>query len=306
MIMKTIRSAFFLFSYSLLSCSLAFAGGVGTTAMQSLKIVAAPRVAAMGEAFCGVSGDINSIVSNPGGLDFMESAELAVMQNNWTEGITSQYAAFGLPTGIGTFGLAVNVLTVKDMLKTDGDGNDDGNFDAGETAAGISYGIRLGDSFGVGINAKTLSGKIDKETASGFAGDAGILWYASPEVGIGVAVQNAGGEIKYIKDADPLPMNMKAGVAYSPNDSLLIAVDANSPNDNTMKYNAGVEYILWFGDNIAVPLRAGYRTGLDTGGLSGLAAGAGLIYNNFDVEFAWTPMGEAFGDSVKLGLRLKL
>jgi len=294
----------------LFCASLAHAGGVGTTAMQSLKIVADPRVSAMGEAFCGIEGGVNSIASNPGGLAFLKRGELSVAQNNWTEGITNQYLAFGIPVGhIGIIGLNANLLTVKDIVRADADGLVGNNFDASEMAGGLSYALKIGDKFGIGLNAKMLSGKIDNQTASGLAGDAGVLYKLTSNINIGAAVQNVGNAIKYIsdKDADPLPMNTKAGVSYAPLNNLVIDVDANSPIDNDMKYNAGVEYTLALGKKLIIPIRAGYRTGLDTGDLSGLAAGAGfLLDNRIEVDAAWTPMGKAFGDSFKIGLTIRL
>lgn len=283
------------------------AGTKGTSGVQSLKVIASPKLSAMGEAFCAVDGDVNCIASNPAGLSFMQKSEVSLVQNNWIDDITNQYLAFGMPAKLGTLGLSANILSIKDIIGRDESGSLTSNYNANETIIGLSYASQISTKLGIGLNAKMISGKIDAESASGYGADVGALYKASEQINIGLVVQSVGTEIKYISEGDPLPMNIKLGAAYNAMDNLLLALDLNSPNDNDIKGGTGIEYILQAGESLQIPIRAGYRTGLDTEGLSGLGAGAGVMWNNkFGIDLSWNPMGDVFGDSLKLGIHLKM
>lgn len=291
-----------------LSTGFVFADLKGTTAIQSLKVIAVPRIAAMGEAFGAVSGDVNSVLSNPAGLGFVRRNQVSLVQNNWIEGIVNQYAAFALPMwDFCTLGLNVNMLSAAGIDKRDNLGNLKGSFDVSEIVAGLSFARAVNEKLGFGLNIKSINGTIDDEQAIGYAGDVGVLFKASQKLSVGVAAQNIGTEVKYINQADPLPMNIKLGTSFLPTKSLMIVLDANMPNDNDVRISAGFEYTLGSGKMIQIPIRAGYRTGYDTEGMSGLSAGCGLIFGKkFTIDSSWNPMGEEFGNTLKFGLKLTI
>ncbi|MCB4790768.1 MAG: hypothetical protein LHV68_02665 [Elusimicrobia bacterium] len=150
-----------------------------------------------------------------------------------------------------------------------------------------------------------INQKIDDQTASGLVADTGLLLKGSAKLDLGFSVLNVGSGIKFINEADPLPTTIKAGVCNKPTEHIKIGIDASKSNDADANFGAGAEYCIKAGEKLMFPIRAGYRTGYETEQLSGLAAGAGVMYNSvMGFDFAWVPMG-ILGDSMKFGLSLK-
>ncbi|MCB4791595.1 MAG: PorV/PorQ family protein [Elusimicrobia bacterium] len=289
-----------------ISAVFSFSASKGTSGAQFLKIVTAPRPAALGGTFAGFSGDVNCMAVNPAGLSTLDMKEASLNQNNWMEGISNQYIAFGMPVNNDSaLGVNVTMLSVKDITRTDTSGNTNGTYDASDLAVGIAYARKVAESLSLGLNAKMINSKIENENASAYGVDIGGLYKANEKVDIGLCVQNLGTKMKFIDEADSLPMIVKAGGAYKMNSELTLGADINYPNDSDIYLSAGAEYYIKSGDKLEFPIRAGYRTGMQTGGLSGLGTGLGVLYNKtLGINLAWTPEGD-LGDSVKFGLDIK-
>lgn len=127
---------------------------------------------------------------------------------------------------------------------------------------------------------------------------------AQAKLDLGLAIQNLGAKIKFIEQGDPLPTTIKLGSQYNISKNLKTGFDLAYPNDSDLYLSIGSEYYLISTEKIAFPIRIGYRTGLETGGLSGLGTGFGIIYTNtIGLDFAWTPAGN-LGNSIKFGFRI--
>ena len=287
-----------------LCISSSYSASKGTSGAQFLKVIAAPRVAALAGTYAAVNDDVNSIVCNPAGLAGLQKKEVVLVQNNWIQDIANQYFAYGMPIGkAGTLGVSVIMLSVKDINKVNNSAVAQGTYGTADTAVSLAYAAKLGEKLSVGLNAKSISSKIDDVSASAMAADIGGQYKASEKLNIGLVAENVGTELKFIAEGDPLPMLIKLGGAYTVAGTFLLALDVNSPNDGDVYVGVGSEYCIAAGEKLVFPVRVGYRTGMETGGLSGLGTGAGILYNNlFGVDFAWTPVGD-LGDSVKFGLR---
>ncbi len=295
----------------LMMCSLigtAFASSkVGTSGAQFLKVGVGGRATAMGGVYTGVADDVSAIYWNPGGLGGLKSKEVIYTYNKWFQDITHHFVGGAVPTPVGVFGLGVTMLGMDDLEKRTADVADaEGTFKAQDMAIAVAYGKAITESLMVGGSVKMLSSKIDDESASGVAVDLGALMKTGVQgLNVGFAVTNLGGKYKFIDEGDPLPMTIKLGAGYKIlNDALTLAADVIYPNDNDVLFGTGVEYALKFGDGGALALRTGYKTGVDTGGLSGLGAGIGISYQMFGFDFAWTPYGD-LGDAMRGSLSLK-
>lgn len=295
----------------LMMCSLigtAFASSkVGTSGAQFLKIGVGGRATAMGGVYTGVADDVSAIYWNPGGLGGLKSKEVIYTYNKWFQDITHHFVGGAVPTSVGVFGLGITMLGMDDLEKRTADVADaEGTFKAQDMAIAIAYGKAINESLMVGGSVKMLSSKIDDESASGVAVDLGALVKTGVQgLNVGFAVTNLGGTYKFIDEGDPLPMTIKLGAGYKIlNDALTLAADVIYPNDNDILLGGGLEYALKFGDGGALALRTGYKTGVDTGGLSGLGAGIGISYQMFGFDFAWTPYGD-LGDAMRGSLSLK-
>jgi hypothetical protein len=148
----------------------------------------------------------------------------------------------------------------------------------------------------LGVSGKYVrSTLVERFTAQAVTADAGYLVQV-PEAGLsaGVAVLNAGGELRYDQESDPLPTLMRAGGAYQWGTPGLHAWTAAADaeyllQDKAWRANMGVEYFL----QRSYGLRLGYQFFRDT---VGLTAGVGLRWRSrvlFDYAFA---LGRSLSD----------
>jgi hypothetical protein len=283
-----------------------FCDSQGTSGAQFLNIVTSPRAAALGSAFTAFCDDVNSIEFNPGGLAFLEKKEVSLVQNNWIQGVSNQYLAFALPTSAGTFGLSLIMVNEGDMTRRDNTGLQTGTFNASDMAASLAYARSFFDGrLSAGLNIKSINQKIDDVSASGIAGDFGVIYKAAENLNLGASVLNVGNGIQFINEADPLPTTVRVGAMCMLVKNLKIGLDAGMPNDSDATYGVGAEYTINTGSAFIFPVRAGYRTGTETGDLSGLSAGCSVVYNKtLSIDFAWVPMG-ILGDSMQFGISYK-
>jgi len=155
----------------------------------------------------------------------------------------------------------------------------------------------MGENISIGTNLKFIRSNIDDVTGYAVAADFGSLYIPMSKLTIGINAQNAilPIPIRYYRGNSPvsaahtLPMNIKVGAAYKFNDNLTLGLDVNAPIDNNLNFHIGAEY--WYG-NFA--LRLGYKTDFiyDIDILSGLSAGMGFKWQNYQTDYAFVPYGD--------------
>ena len=216
--------------------------------------------------------------------------------------------------GWGTFGAAMTFLSMGENEWRDEQGNLLGTFNSYDMAFSLSYATAFTDYLRYGMNFKIIYSHLanvgagrekGKGTATDFAVDAG-LQADLPLKGLttGLVVQNLGPDISYIDaaQADPLPRNLRFGIAYTPlrttYNRLTLAVDlskdlielgkeSTSDELNEVIRKVGIEYS--YSDFIF--LRAGYIDDKE-GALFYPTFGAGLHYANLQFDFAYIPKRE--------------
>ena len=280
----------------------------GTSAFQFLQLGVGARPAAMGEAFAGVAGDVNSVYWNPAGLAGLARRELSVTHAQWFGDITYSNLACALPVKGGTVGAAFNVLNTGDIRKADNTGlRLSDSYDMSDVMGLVSY-ARGFDKLALGANLKFISSRIEEESAHSFAADIGALYSGfSPRgrrLDLGLAVQNLGTNASYVAEAAPLPVIVRAGAALQLYKNLLVVSDLNYA-EKELHVHAGAEYTRAFG-TVVVAARAGYKddTIKELGALSGLTAGLGLKWKAYQLDYAWnsfTDLGSANRISLGIG-----
>jgi len=216
--------------------------------------------------------------------------------------------------GWGTFGGALTFLSMGENEWRDEQGNLMGTFTSYDLAFSMTYATAFTDYLRYGMNFKIIYSHLadvgagsekGKGIATDFAVDAG-LHLKLPLKGLttGICVQNIGPDIHYIDaaQADPLPRNLRLGLAYTPVRSTynrltlstdfskdLIGLGEESFSDELDEVikKVGVEYS--YSDFIF--LRAGYIDDKE-GELFYPTFGAGLRYANFQFDFAYIPKRE--------------
>jgi len=280
----------------LFACS-AVAGGPSTSGAIIMKQGMSARALGMGEAFVAVADDINAIGYNPAGLACLKTSEInfcylkGLVDTNW--GVIS----FAMPFTGGTIGISCFTLQGGLLDVYDGSGRLTNTINAqSDYLAVFSYALKANENFFLGFNVKGLSSTLGQSyNAATYAFDAGFLYRMFKKLRIGVAVQNVGGEIKYIDVADPLPLNIKAGLGWefftrSDIDNITLAVDVYYPNDSILRYNLGIEY-----QNVEMgaAIRMGYKFGEVLGCYTdGFSAGFRISDRMVHFDYAFILKGE--------------
>lgn len=285
-----------------------FAAGAGTSGAQFLQLGVGARPTAMGEAFVGVADDVHSINWNPAGLSQIDNRQATFMHNQYLVDTAYEYAAYAQPISLdnpslGVVGIGIAYLNYGEMAHLSASGEDLGTFTASDLGITLSYGaplpVEMPGKISAGANVKILSSKIEEESASGFALDLACL-YKTPVEGLdaGLSIQNIGTTYKFIEEADPLPLTIKLGAGYRLlEDSLLLAMDVNMPNDSEVNVGIGVEYKPI--NMLAV--RVGYNS--SSSNVTDLSCGLGFIWEQYGIgiDYAWVPYGD-LGQSHRISL----
>ena len=299
----------------------------GTTGATFLKIEAGARPVAMGGAFVAVADDANTTYWNPAGLAQLEEREITAMHNEWLEGIRYEFLGYVQPIrseeGGQGFGISAMALYTTGLeQRTTETMEPEGTFAAYDIAVAGAYARKISNTISIGANAKLIHQRIENETAWGGAVDIGLLYrvprriqrgrFSRDKLQVGFAVQNIGPKIKFIRESDPLPLNIKAGVAKtydlrSIQSEVTLACDVNAPIDNVPNGHFGVEFVYQKMKDIALAARVGYKTNTieDLNALSGLSAGAGFVWRRMAVDYVWVPYGD-LGNTHRISLTIKL
>ncbi len=283
---------------------------IGMTGADFLSIPVGARAAALGDAYVAMADGPSAMFWNPAGIVTTERFGVFTSVNQWMVGIAMSAAAVTLNvSGIGSVGfsyqsMASGEMRVRTPFRPDGTGE---MFKAGGIALGTTWARSLTDRFALGLSIKYIREEYYNITSQGWAVDIGSIYQTGWRgMNIGMAVTNFGPDIAfdgtYAKWSDleepgritdyeeyPLPMTFRFGLTLNLMEldavggSLVLLTDAVHPPDNSEFYNVGIEATMLGG----ISARAGYRLGVDAGGL---CAGAGynlpLVDASIDVAYS--------------------
>jgi len=319
-----------------------FAGMVSQAGVLFLKISPGARPSGMGEAFVALADDATATWWNPAGLAFQEKSELTLMHANWLpqfhlSDLYFDFVSYTHPVeDWGTFGGNIVYMNYGEIQRTSAIGTDLGTFNAFELAVSGTYGSKVTDQLAMGIGVKFVYSYLspmgaEQEVGSGiasvFAIDMGVLYKFKKwkKLQIGASLTNMGPKISYIDraQADPLPTNLKMGIAYKLLDSEynrftltadvdkeLVAKDPETGETDpfyiamfTSWYNDGgfmsadeIEEFIWhFGAEYwygnLVGLRCGYWHD-SLGKVKPFTAGFSVQYGAYRFDFGYMSAGE--------------
>lgn len=208
----------------------------GEAAAEFLLIAPGARAGGIGEANVALANDAYATYWNPAGLANLKGKEFSGMHASWLPqfNLGDMYYDFASYTqhfeNLGTFGLSAIYLTLGEQEYRDENNNLLGVFDSFQLALGLSYGTRLTENLSVGSTAKFIYLKLTNAnvqvgaqstdgTGTSMALDLGLLYnpnWFSKRLTFGLNIQNLGPKITFVDaaQADPIPSNFKAGVAY--------------------------------------------------------------------------------------------
>lgn len=299
---------------------------VGTTAAPFLGIGAGPRAISMGGAFTALADDPTALYWNPSGISRMGRTEAFLEHTNYLLGTSYNFFAAVVALdqdnaiGLSVTNLAYGSAEVTTVTQPDGTGE---TWNANDWCIGLSYSRNLTDRFSIAGTAKMIIQQIWRESATGYALDAGLL-YITPfnDLRIGMEIANYGTDMRlsgedlyithnpdpsvkgdnskipaqYYTETYPLPIIFRVGLAMdvikSTDNRLTLAVDAIHPSDNVQTMNVGAEY-AW--GNL-VSARIGYKSLFIPDSQEGLTFGFGVNYDitsrfNVKIDYGYESYG---------------
>jgi hypothetical protein len=258
--------------------------GAGQTAGQFLKLPVSARASAMA-AFGAVASDTSAVFYNPAGLSQLSQNELSASYMKYFDGAQAGSLGLGIPLPEhGTAGLGITYFTVSDMERRDRSETYSGSFGSAHFSAAFSFARKLLDFMSLGLSLKAVQETLDDKSAAGLAVDIGaLLWDRGTRLSLAVGVQNAGTGLKYLKEADPFPLDLKIGAAYWPVHGLIFSVERDHYVLEDRQYtSAGGEY--WITRQLAA--RLGYRWGVDVQSMAGFTGGLGFKVGPTSLDYA--------------------
>lgn len=264
----------------------------GRTSAQFLKISPSPRAVSMGNAYCSMSEDADSLYYNPGTISFIKNMDFSVSYAKWLQAM-NYMSLFGvLPVQkVGTFGIGVFGLYDSDILRTTMD--DFGNIEkTGKVTAGDycfmgSYARNILKDFSAGINLKGIYQKLDDISSFSFAGDIGVFYvFEKYNLKTGLTVQNIGSKTKFVKDEFDLPLNFRLGANYTypfdKKNKLMVIAEGQKTVYESFAVGMGLEYAY----NNMIFIRTGYEY-QNKSDSRGIKAGCGFIIKNIKINYGF-------------------
>ncbi|MEW5766399.1 MAG: PorV/PorQ family protein [bacterium] len=255
----------------------------GTAGAVFLKNSLGVRTAGLGEAYCGVPTNLETIYLNPAGLAGLNQPEFGGAIYERFVGIKQGSLALAIPWNQRTLGLAVIYSNSGDIDGRDAQANPTGSFNGIDYAFSASLAGGMMSRLSYGVSLKLINLKIKDDAANlGYVLDVGGLYQTNlAGLSLGFALQNLGNKIKFYEEGDDLPMSFRIGVAYN-QEALTLVSDVAKVKDSAISLGLGGEYR--FKEMLAV--RGGYHLedGRDNEGLS-FGLGANLAQETYQVQF---------------------
>ena len=306
--------------------TLAFAQSkTGTAIGQFLLIEPSARVAGMGNAGVAVADGLQSVYYNPAAIGELEGGGVAVTHSEWLADINYDYAAGAVPLGYwGNLFASVTSLNsgdidVRTVEQPLGTGE---RYSVNDLAVGLGYGRNVTDRFAAGLQLTWLQESIWHTSLHTGTINVGTVYRLNSRgMKLGASISNYGTRARYRgrdlaiqydnvpgqngdnsslpgereTDEFALPVLFRVGVTWpgqiTPENKLLLAVDAYHPSDNTESVSLGGEW-LW---KDALAIRSGFQHLAQEDLEGGFTFGAGLQGTlggqYFHCDYAWNDQG---------------
>jgi hypothetical protein len=339
-----------------------------TTAVPFLLIVPDSRAGGMGETGVAIADNVWATFWNPAGLAFQKGSELALTHTNWLPGLGLSdiwigHVAYKQPVEAldGVLGGQFTYLNLGEFNRTNSTGPEIvGTFTGYELAAAATYSTKLSENVGIGTTVRIIYSHLADQgagreagsgTSTGFCFDIGLLYKPSSlvipftdadlgkSINFGVSISNIGPKMSYVDraQADPLPMNLRLGVAYKVLESefnnmtatmeftrlLVNRWGSNSDefwkapfstwtqgnfSEQIRRFTTGIGLEYWYGEPKLIALRGGFfYEDPREGNRKFMTFGAGLRYDMYEFNFGYISTFEEqhpLGETIRLTLSI--
>jgi hypothetical protein len=182
--------------------------------------------AAPTQAYVSEIADLNDFWWNPAGLGFLGRVEVSGGYMDYLTSLKGGLAGFGAPTrrGFG-YDLYLSYLSTGQVDRTDFDdptGGGGETFSFGELVGGFAGGMRLHETFSVGLGLKFAREQLDSDFKTGVLADAGLAFRFAgtgdwPDGGLAAYLSAVGRNLVIAEDGDGggSPAGFEAGVSLA-------------------------------------------------------------------------------------------
>lgn len=271
--------------------------GVGTTAFDFLRVSPTAREVAMGSFNPAAGAGAFAFYYNPAQILYLSAPQGQFSYINYPAGINAGSAAYSqLLSDKQGVGVGVYYLNSGTMKRTNEQGDELGTFGVSYADLNLAGALRLANPLVLGLGISGVYGNIDTFFSIGITANLGAVYHLfAYNLRLGISANNLGVQIKPFGDyRDPMPADFTLGISWQPLPSLNLGFALNKPIDDRLRLGLGVEGEL----NQYLILRGGYNSsGTDWGDnsanglLSGFAAGLGVRYNRYQIDYTFAPMG---------------
>jgi len=285
-----------------LLAGVASAAGPRTTGADVLKVDLGARPNALGGAYSAVGTDAQVMLYNPASLAQVQGSDALFQHYLAYEEVTYDLLAYAQP--MEDMGMVGGTLVYRTMPTIDNPGASDSPVAVNDLVLSVGEGRLLKewlgpispawDTLAVGAAAKLIYSSLREAHAVSVAVDLGATWNAPATLGVPVtlaaSLQNAGPSLRFLEQADPLPLTGRLGASAVAFDTgrhkALVAAECVFSLDNDPKTSLGLEYTLAH----VIAFRAGYRLE-NAGNINGPSAGLGVNFMagnlTFHVDYAY-------------------
>ncbi|MEW5950856.1 MAG: PorV/PorQ family protein [Elusimicrobiota bacterium] len=275
----------------------------GATA-QFLKIPVSPRTSAMGEASAADMKDASALDINPACLMNLKKDSFYFSHSKYIAETSMNYLAYAQNMGeeVGAWGLSFKYFGWGKMDNTDDTGGKIKTMSPYDMSIGVTFATYISgfnadeeDRFVFGGTGKVVRTQI-LNSASAISADLGFLtpYMMDRKLRMSLSASNIMGTMKMDKEAFPLPLIIRFGVAAFVTDDFKVTSDIIAPNDSFMYLAVGSEAKIRIARKTELFIRGGLNTKnlFDISGLKNLTGGLGFRYYEYNFDYSFSPYGE--------------
>jgi hypothetical protein len=282
-----------------------FAQNAGNAGLSFLKNGVSARNIALSDIGT-LDNNVASIYYNPAVITHLKNPQISFTHQAWVQDLSSEiinanFKLFNIPFAIGVNTTNIGGFEVRTKPTETPDAVISLNYFYGS----ISTGISITENISIGTTIKYLYESLFADEATGFGFDFGVVYTKLIDgLTLGASVRNLGSMNELRTEVTKLPSDIRFTTIYK------TYVDAISSKvtaiGGVQKYLDVDNLHIHLGGEIAYleqfSLRLGYITGYDS---KGLTFGGGILWNNFNFDYAFTPFCFSIGNAhtVTLGYR---
>ncbi len=274
---------------------LAFAQGTSTGEAE-LKFMYPASFLSMADATIADTASVTAYFANPASLALGNATQIMFSQMQWIQDIQTQQLAATLPSSLGSFALAISSTSVNNIPVREVPGPAIGTFNSHSTVFQLGYAFSPLEGLSAGASVKYLYDKLLQDEASGYGVDVGVVFKMPVEgLSVAAAVTNVGQMSAFRSLKTDLPTRLDLGAEYgftlddfAAKAALALGHEIASPGTNGVRVGGEITYARF------LSVRAGYQSGYD---IRGLSAGLGIKYSFIQIDYAYIPFSQGFGNA---------